>query len=200
MGGGFYTSHAARKSAVYLRFQSLITPGLDYLGLRILVPPPIAARVPTSLDPRVSSDPIVASALQLRRSMRPHDEASTHRRAPLGRGPEHFAFAEPNSEAPTFLPAARLPVRVKTESKSASKSEKKSRSKSAPTPAPAAPTPAPADAPQLGMIDPLAVPVPPELGPTIYGWIRRIALQNDLPTADRILRDAMLEVTSSLSC
>ena len=52
----------------------------------------------------------------------------------------------------------------------------------------------------MGMIDPLAVPVPPELGPTIYGWIRRLALQNDLTTADRILRDALLEVTSSLSC
>ena len=103
--------------------------------------------------------------------MRPaHDEASTHRRAPAVLGPEHFAFAEPNSEAPTFLPATRRPVGARD------------------------------SAPQMGMIDPLAVPVPPELGPTIYGWIRRIALQNDLTTADRILRDALLEVTSSLSC
>src|SRR5438128_108804 len=132
--------------------------------------------------------------------MRPaHDEASTHRRAPAVLGPEHFAFAEPSSEAPTFLPSARLPVKVATERKSGSISkstEKKSRSKSAPAPQPAPP----ADAPQMGMIDPLAVPVPPELGPTIYGWIRRLALQADLTTADRILRDALLEVTSSLSC
>lgn len=165
--------------------------------------------------------------------MRPaHDEASTHRRAPAVLGPEHFAFAEPNSEAPTFLPSTRLPAREKTErsahqvqpeiapaperkssSRSSSKStEKKSRSKSEAKSAPSksasksAPTPAaPSEAerqsaPQMGMIDPLAVPVPPELGPTIYGWIRRLALQNDLTTADRILRDAMLEVTSSLSC
>lgn len=178
--------------------------------------------------------------------MRPaHDEASTHRRAPAVLGPEHFAFAEPTSEAPTFLPATRLPIKEKTErsahhvqpeiapapratprsvpavetpaerrssslSKSTErKSRSKSESKSAPSrsaPSKSAPVPSPAaeaeraSAPQIGMIDPLAVPVPPELGPTIYGWIRRLALQNELTTADRILRDAMLEVTSSLSC
>lgn len=35
---------------------------------------------------------------------------------------------------------------------------------------------------------------------TIYGWIRRLALQNDLQTADRVVRDALLEMTSSLAC
>ncbi len=35
---------------------------------------------------------------------------------------------------------------------------------------------------------------------TIYSWIRRLALQNDLPTADRVVRDALLEMTSSLAC
>jgi membrane fusion protein (multidrug efflux system) len=50
-----------------------------------------------------------------------------------------------------------------------------------------------------GMIDPLQVPVPPELGPTIYGWVRRLALQADLPTADRVLRDAHIEIASALS-
>src|SRR5207253_10056283 len=56
-------------------------------------------------------------ALHLRLvTMRPaHDEASTHRRAPAVLGPEHFGFAEPNSEAPTFLPSTRLPVKEKTE-------------------------------------------------------------------------------------
>ena len=180
--------------------------------------------------------------------MRPaHDEASTHRRAPAVLGPEHFAFAEPNSEAPTFLPATRLLVKEKTErsahqvqaehvpratprsvraveappertssSSSSSKStenrrassseKRKSKSHSGSLPAASAapasdPQTPPRDpAAQLGMIDPLAVPVPPELGPTIYGWIRRIALQNELTTADRILRDALLEVSSSLSC
>ncbi|MBL9019399.1 MAG: HlyD family efflux transporter periplasmic adaptor subunit [Myxococcales bacterium] len=188
--------------------------------------------------------------------MRPaHDEASTHRRAPAVLGPEHFAFAEPNSEAPTFLPATRLPVKEKTErsahqvqpeyapppratprsipaveappecksasssssrstdkkrssesklSAKRSSSEQRSRSSSRggsqTASAPAAASDARASAPEMGMIDPLAVPVPPELGPTIYGWIRRLALQNDLTTADRILRDALLEVSSSLSC
>ena len=51
-----------------------------------------------------------------------------------------------------------------------------------------------------GMIDPLTVAVPPEMATTIYSWIRRLALQNDLPTADRVVRDALLEMTSSLAC
>ncbi len=51
-----------------------------------------------------------------------------------------------------------------------------------------------------GMIDPLTVPVPPEMATTIYSWIRRLALQNDLQTADRVVRDALLEMTSSLAC
>lgn len=61
----------------------------------------------------------------------------------------------------------------------------------------AAPTP-PAPA-MPGMIDPMQVIVPPELAPTIYSWVRRLALQADLQTADRVLRDALLEITSSLA-
>jgi len=47
--------------------------------------------------------------------------------------------------------------------------------------------------------DPLAVPLPPELAPSIYAWLRRLALQADLAAADRLLRDALAELTSSLS-
>ncbi|HEY5937692.1 MAG TPA: HlyD family efflux transporter periplasmic adaptor subunit [Kofleriaceae bacterium] len=70
--------------------------------------------------------------------------------------------------------------------------------------APAAPAaPAPADPAAalaaMGAIDPLQVPVPPELGSTIYGWVRRLALQADLAGADRVLRDALADMTSSLS-
>lgn len=94
---------------------------------------------------------------------------------------------------PQALPVAQV---VQTKSASKSKSKSKSRSGSAPAVA-AAPQ---AAAPQLpGMIDPLAVPVPPELGPTIYGWVRRLALQADLGTADRVMRDALLEISSSLA-
>jgi len=50
-----------------------------------------------------------------------------------------------------------------------------------------------------GLIDPLQIIVPPELGPSIYSWVRRLALQADLQTADRVLRDALLEITSSLA-
>jgi multidrug efflux pump subunit AcrA (membrane-fusion protein) len=51
----------------------------------------------------------------------------------------------------------------------------------------------------MGAIDPLAVPVPPELGGPIYSWIRRLALQADLPGADKVLREAFTDLTSSLS-
>lgn len=54
--------------------------------------------------------------------------------------------------------------------------------------------------PGINAIDPLAVPVPPEIGQTIYSWVRRLALQADLAGADRVLRDALLDVSSSLSC
>ena len=51
----------------------------------------------------------------------------------------------------------------------------------------------------MGAIDPMVVPVPPELGGPIYGWIRRLALQADLNGADKVLREAFLDLTSSLS-
>lgn len=58
----------------------------------------------------------------------------------------------------------------------------------------------PAQAPGgINAIDPMAVPVPPELGAPIYGWVRRLALQADLEGADRVLRDALLDLTSSLA-
>ena len=47
--------------------------------------------------------------------------------------------------------------------------------------------------------DPNTVPLPPELAPIIYGWVRRLALQADLAGADRLLRDALVELTSALS-
>ena len=52
----------------------------------------------------------------------------------------------------------------------------------------------------LGPIDPLLIPTPPELAGPIYGHIRRLALQADLAGGDRVLRDALAELTSSLSC
>lgn len=51
----------------------------------------------------------------------------------------------------------------------------------------------------MGAIDPMAVPVPPELAGPIYSWIRRLALQADLIGADKVLREAFVDLTSSLS-
>lgn len=59
--------------------------------------------------------------------------------------------------------------------------------------------PPPGPMPQLPGVDPLMIPTPPELAPTIFSWVRRLALQLDLKSADRMLRDALLDVTSSLS-
>jgi hypothetical protein len=48
--------------------------------------------------------------------------------------------------------------------------------------------------------DPLAIPLPPELAPPVYDWLRRLALQADLAGADKLLREAFADLTSSLSC
>ncbi|HEX3477277.1 MAG TPA: HlyD family efflux transporter periplasmic adaptor subunit [Kofleriaceae bacterium] len=64
-------------------------------------------------------------------------------------------------------------------------------------PGPAAPVALPGG---MGALDPLATPTPPELAGSIYAHIRRVALQADLAGADRVLRDALAELTSSLSC
>ncbi len=117
------------------------------------------------------------------------------------------ARTESSSDA---LPRAQV-VERKSEKKSERKSEKKSDRKSKkseksvaqPAPQQAAPQQAAAPiapvAPGVNAIDPLAVPIPPELGPSIYSWIRRLALQADLAGADRVLRDALLDLSSSLA-
>ncbi|MGN6105375.1 MAG: efflux RND transporter periplasmic adaptor subunit [Kofleriaceae bacterium] len=51
----------------------------------------------------------------------------------------------------------------------------------------------------MGAIDPMQIPVPPELAAPIYSWVRRLALQADLAGADRVLRDALADMTSSLT-
>ncbi|MEO8554343.1 MAG: HlyD family efflux transporter periplasmic adaptor subunit [Kofleriaceae bacterium] len=78
----------------------------------------------------------------------------------------------------------------------------------------AQPTPAPQQMPQQPQLeqappfmmfnggaafDPNALPLPPEIGPAVFGWVRRLALQADLTSADRLLRDAIADLTSSLS-
>ena len=69
-----------------------------------------------------------------------------------------------------------------------------------PPPPVAQPQPPVAAVPGIGAIDPMAIATPPELAGPIYSHIRRLALQADLAGADRVLRDALAELTSSLSC
>jgi multidrug resistance efflux pump len=110
------------------------------------------------------------------------------------------ASSRARGSEPNVIVAPETSLKEKSRSASASSSKK---SKSAPAPAAAPAAPAPADPAAalaaMGAIDPLQVSVPPELGSTIYGWVRRLALQADLAGADRVLRDALADMTSSLS-
>lgn len=130
----------------------------------------------------------------------------TQRSAHVVPAPRHTPRTVPRTVSRTVSRAAVRPAREATESVSYSVPSL-ARAAAAPhrpslTPAPLPPPPpAPApSAPSLpGMIDPLQIVVPPELGGPIYSWVRRLALQADLQTADRVLRDALCELTSSLS-
>lgn len=53
--------------------------------------------------------------------------------------------------------------------------------------------------PSIATFDPAAVPLAPELAPRVFGWVRRFALQAELPAADRLLRDALAELVEALS-
>jgi len=66
-------------------------------------------------------------------------------------------------------------------------------------PAPQPEAPAFMQFPNGTAFDPNQVPLAPELAAPIYGWIRRLALQADLASADKLLRDAIADLTSSLS-
>lgn len=98
------------------------------------------------------------------------------------------APARQQTERPSQLPQATALSSSKSKSKSKSKSSKKSRHSSKGL----------GVAPQGGAVDPLAVPLPPELAPTIFSWIRRLALQADLTSADRVLRDGLAELTGAM--
>lgn len=103
--------------------------------------------------------------------------------------------------APAIAPAARESAPSVARGSSKSVARGSSKSVAAPPQAQHAAQQAEiAMPPGIQAIDPLAVPVPPEIGASIYSWIRRLALQADLAGADRVLRDALLDLSSSLSC
>ncbi len=168
---------------------------------------PAIAPVPRSRSPhpadvaaaRRSSQKIVTEA-----SRSGHSSSKTRERSgsvkPVAEPAPSAHSRSARGSAP--MPAQPEPPVPAPEAKSASQSKSKSKSASQPqlargsskSVADAAPGPA-----IPGMIDPMQVIVPPELAPTIYSWVRRLALQADLQTADRVLRDALLEITSSLA-
>jgi membrane fusion protein (multidrug efflux system) len=107
------------------------------------------------------------------------------------------------SESVPALPPAPMPAAVPAERASQSKSQQSARGSQPQMPA--QPAQAPVQLPPMvqfeggASFDPLAIPLPPELAPSIYGWLRRLALQADLPGADRLLRDAVADLTSALN-
>jgi biotin carboxyl carrier protein len=166
--------------------------GLAYRGLRFARPTP-TNRPDFGEPPRGYA---WSSPCTFGRSMRHPAEVSTSRR-PAGWGPAADAptFLSPESPSIAAL-APRRPGRPKSDSVITSAP------KAPPLqPAQAAPVAAPpfVQFPGGAAFDPLLVPLPPELAPPIYGWLRRLALQADLPGADRLLRDALAELTDSLS-
>jgi multidrug resistance efflux pump len=136
------------------------------------------SRSGASAAPRVHTEPASMIAPPGRRPQ------STPQPVPQARSPEpaqQTRTPHPAQQTRTPLPAQAAPI-----------------AQSVPQ-APQAPQP-PGMPGSLGPIDPLAIPTPPELAGPIYSYIRRLALQADLPGADRVLRDALAELTSSLSC
>jgi len=138
-------------------------------------------------------------------SVRSAHSSSKPREAPRSERTSSKSVAEPAPSAhsrsargssPGIEPAPE--ARSSSRSASRSTSEPKLARGSSNSVAEAAPAAGPAG-PIPGMIDPLQIIIPPELGPSIYSWVRRLALQADLQTADRVLRDALLEITSSLA-
>ncbi len=135
---------------------------------------------------------------------------STPRRSPNGWGD--------GGEAPTFLPPdettnrplapSRAGRKVKSDSIITSAPKQRAASQSTIRPQRQVPVQAPQQPEALppymqfeggATFDPNALPLPPELAPPVYSWMRRLALQADLPGADRLLRDALADLTSSLS-
>jgi multidrug resistance efflux pump len=180
---------------------------------RAAVPTP----APASRDKSPSRDRSVAAPAPRDKSVAapaPRDESVA---APAPRDKSVAAPREKSVAAPApsrdrsvaVPPPAALPVATalpKRDDKSRSSRSSSSSSSSGQQPTPQAPAQQqragsqPQMPPGINAIDPLAVAVPPELGATIYGWVRRLALQADLAGADRVLRDALLDLTSSLSC
>ena len=102
-------------------------------------------------------------------------------------------------EAPTYLPVDEPATLPRKRRMPKSDSVITSAPRLAPEPAPLPPAPV-VQLPSGGAsFDPHGVPLPPELAPNVYGWLRRLALQADLAGADRLLRDALADLTSSLS-
>ncbi len=155
--------------------------------------------------PRARTEPASAAAASPGRRAQSSPRAD---RTPLER-PAHGAPAAPVAQpAPQVRGSAPVPVArtsapsmpsapsAPSASRSSSQSEPQARAASQSAPQIALP----AGGGGLGAVDPMAIPTPPEIAGPIYSYIRRLALQADLTGADRVLRDALAELTSSLSC
>lgn len=77
--------------------------------------------------------------------------------------------------------------------------ESGNRTSAAPAPSAASPSPSPSPAPGTPA-GPLRIEAPPEVAMAAYPLVRRIALQQDLKAADRVLRVGLAELTNATTC
>ncbi len=192
--GGSYGQHAVYRSDV----QHGVIDSPTFLPQHQIESPTYLPNLQAPISRSQSS----ASATPPRARVRtpePQPRARTPEPRPRARTPEPQPRVTP---AP--LPQAKVVQRSASHHSASQKSAPKAPPVQAPAPlpppAPAA-NPAEAAAPQinLGGIDPMMMPIPPELAPPIYSWVRRLALQANLTAADKLLRDALADLTQSLS-
>ncbi len=125
------------------------------------------------------------------------EELATHSARATGSQPRPLPAAPVVEAKPE--PEPKVVVEEKSVSKSAPSVSQPSISKSGGIPAQPHVAPAFMEFAGGAAFDPNQVPLPPELAGAVFGWVRRLALQADLAAADRLLRDAVAELTSSLS-
>jgi membrane fusion protein (multidrug efflux system) len=105
---------------------------------------------------------------------------------------------ERRRSAPDMRPRSRVDVDTEAASRAAPRVDATPPPAPAPAPRERARTAAPTPPPPQPSSSPSPDPVPPELAPAVYGLIRRLALQSSLPTADKVLRAGVAELTGVL--
>lgn len=158
--------------------------------------------------PLPHADEPSASASRSARGSQPRPLPQAHADEPSASASRSARGSQPRPLPQPPQPGGSQPKIVVADQRSAhSQSASRSKSSSAPSPSPQpAPMPGPGEQPPPFMqfnggaaFDPNAIPLPPELASPVFNWVRRLALQADLVAADKLLRDAVADLTNALS-